>query len=111
MGLDSHEYIITADGDAILGIDRTEFLDVLQDEERLTVEDLFFDGFVTEYTDFDSFDGFVDESPWTIESASDFEDVPRDALDEYVAENTEFENWKWMVRAASEEYVQRKTSY
>jgi hypothetical protein len=66
---------------------------------------------MTEYTDFDSLGGFVGESPWTIESASDFEDLPRDALDEYVAENTAFDDWRWMVRAASEEYVQRNTSY
>lgn len=105
------EQIYRNDSETVLGIERTEFLDVFDGDDSVTVGDLFDDEFVEEYTDAATFRTFVGDSPVAVESVADFDDVDRAALDEYVAETTDFGDWRSMVRAASDEYVQRSTSY
>lgn len=111
MSVDASEPVLQGDSDTILGVDRDAFVDVLNDDERLTVGDLFGDAFVQQYTSFESFQAFLEASPLTVESVEDFADAPRDELDRHVAETTDFQDWQSMVRAASEEHVQRSTGY
>ena len=84
---------LLAGSDTVLGVESTAFPDVLSDAEGLTVGDLFTDEFVRAYSDFETFGTFLAESPVDVHTVSDFED------------------WRAMVRAAGEEYVQRRTTY
>lgn len=111
MAVDLTEPVVRGESDTVLGIERAQFLDVLRDDEGVTVGDLFADEFVRQYTEFESFQAFVDGSGLSIESVSDLETVSRGELDEHVAETTEFGDWQSMVTAASQEYVQRNTTY
>lgn len=111
MALSPDDPINTGDTETVLGVEGVEILDVLRDDETLTLGHLFFDGFVSEYTDVDSFDEFIAQSPVTVDSVADFETAPREELDEYVSAHSTFDSWAWMVQAACEEYVQRKTTY
>ncbi|MFB6086940.1 MAG: hypothetical protein ABEJ85_00335 [Haloarculaceae archaeon] len=111
MPIDTDERVVREDSDTILGVDRAEFVDVLQTDESLTVGDVFADEFVAEYSAFDSFGAFVSELPADVDSVADLEGVPRADLDEHVAAHTTFDDWPAMVRAGCEEYVQRRTTY
>lgn len=99
------------DSGNVLGIERMEFSDVFSDDETVTVGDLLGNGFIWEYTDAEMFPSFLAKSPVSVDSASDFEDVPRDECDQYVPEITDFRDWRWLMHTANEEYVQRNTAY
>ncbi|MEZ3143786.1 hypothetical protein [Halobaculum sp. MBLA0143] len=56
-------------------------------------------------TEFDSFDEFLDQSPWTVETHVDFEAVPTARLDDYVAEYTTFDSWEEMLLTAGRRWA------
>jgi hypothetical protein len=60
------------------------------------------------YTEFDTFEEFLDESRWKVETQADFEAIPSDEFDTYVAKCTGFDSWKTMLSAAGREYVMRQ---
>ena len=111
MTLTTDDRISPADDGTVLGVENVESTNLLRADETLTVGELFYDDFVQAHTDTDSFEEFVARSPLSIDSVSELVAAPRADLDEYVAANSEFESWAWMVRAACEEYVQRGTTY
>jgi hypothetical protein len=57
------------------------------------------------HSGFDSFDQFLDESPWTVETHDDFEEIPTARFDEYVAEHTTFDTWEAMLSTAGRQWV------
>jgi hypothetical protein len=111
MTLTTDDRIDAGEGGTVLGVEDLGTLDVVRGDETLTVGDLFYDGFVSAHTDADTFEAFVARSPLAAGTAADLDGVSRAELDAYVAEHTDFESWAWMVRAACEEYVQRRTTY
>jgi len=74
---------------------------------RLQMTEVFTDGFMRTYTDFDSFTAFLEVSPWTVETQSDFESIPGDEFDAYVAEHSAFDSWEGFVKAGVREYLLR----
>ncbi|NLV09866.1 hypothetical protein GOC74_07970 [Halomicrobium mukohataei] len=66
-------------------------------------------GFMLTYTEFDTFQDFLDQSPWDVENQQDFREIPGDEFDTYVRQNTEFQDWEHMQEVAGKEYVDRKT--
>lgn len=94
----------------IEGLDELEEqLNQLADlEGGVPMEELFTQEFMLMYTDFNSFEEFIETSQWTVESQEDFEAIPEDAFDDYVDEHTEFAAWEPMLRTGAERYLQRK---
>jgi hypothetical protein len=81
----------------------------LEGENEIPIDDLFTPQFMRTHTEeFESFDGFMDASPWTVESEADFEAIPEDKFDAYVAEHTVFKDWESMLSAAGKEWVVRQ---
>lgn len=72
---------------------------------RVETETFFSEAFMRAHTEFDSFAGFCDRSPWPLDDVGDVQDLPRDRLDEYVASTTEFESWEGMKTQAAEEAI------
>lgn len=70
-------------------------------------DELFHEMFMKQFTPFDSINEFFEESPWSVESDEDFEDIPERELDEFVRNNTKFKSWKHMSRIATEKYLER----
>jgi hypothetical protein len=71
--------------------------------------ELFTAQFMRTHTDeFGSFEEFLEESPWTVESEVDFEAIPEREFDEYVAGNTVFKDWESMMSAAAREWAVRQ---
>lgn len=83
-------------------------LDKVEDEDNVSFEELFTKEFMRKYTDFESMESFLEHSPWTVESAEDFEAIPEDEFDDYVDENTTFEDWDSMSGTAFEVWVARQ---
>lgn len=77
---------------------------------EIPMDDLFTEDFMESYTEFDSIEAFLDESPWYVESESDFESIPADDFDVFVDEHTDFDSWETMVQAAGREYVLRQAA-
>lgn len=78
-------------------------------EGEVPMTDLFTPDFMQNYTEFTTFDAFLDRSPWPVETQEDFEAIPADELDAYVRERTGFDSWETMLSVAGREYVLRYT--
>jgi hypothetical protein len=75
---------------------------------EVPMTELFPPDFMTNYTEFEDFDQFLERSRWEIETQADFEEIPEDQFDEYVDERTGFDSWETMLSAAGREYVMRQ---
>lgn len=95
------------DLEGFLGVDPGPFADV-SGEEEVTLGEFFPPAFFEESTAFESVEEFVVESPWEVDS---FAEVPREELDEFVDEHTDFPSWEIMVRAAGDEFAHRASGY
>lgn len=77
----------------------------LEKKDSYTAEDIFTTEFMEKYTDFSSFDELLEKSGYTVKSQEDFEKIPDDEFDEYIAKTTRFNSWREMQEAALEIYV------
>lgn len=80
----------------------------LDGENEVPMDELFTPGFMQTHTRFDSLEEFFAESPWTVETQQDFKQIPTRKFDEYVNENTGFNDWDAMLAAAGREWVTRQ---
>ncbi|EMA13882.1 hypothetical protein BDK61_4314 [Haloarcula quadrata] len=86
-------------------------IESLDGENEIPINELFRPQFMQTHTEeFESFEGFIDASPWTVETEADFEAIPEDEFDAYVAEHTVFKDWESMLSAAGKEWVVRQIS-
>jgi hypothetical protein len=86
-----------------------DVLDLGQTSE-VPFDELFPPQFMSLYTEFNSFDELLEESPWEVNTEADFEAIPDDAFDEYIEANTDFPEWELMVETGFDRYVERKFS-
>lgn len=77
----------------------------LQMGTRIQSDAFFSRSFMAAHTEFDSFAAFCNQSPWALDEQRDIQHVPRDSLDEYVADRTDFETWEAMKTQAAEEEI------
>ena len=79
--------------------------DFFESEEELDLNDIFTDGFISEYTDFSSFAEFLAEAPIKIDNQEDFDQMDMGEMDAYVAEVSQFETWEDMQGEAVSLYT------
>lgn len=79
--------------------------DIYNDDEALDLKDIFTDDFMSMYTEFQTFEEFLYESPVEIESQEDFDQMDMGAMDAYVSEVTQFEAWEDMQGEAVSLYT------
>ncbi|WP_248910136.1 hypothetical protein [Halocatena marina] len=79
--------------------------EALDEHDEIPLTELFSDEFLTEYTDFDTFDGMVAASPSPATSADELELVPGDEWNAFVAETTDFEDEREMLFAVRDYWV------
>jgi hypothetical protein len=82
--------------------DRAQELD---GENQVPLVELFNPNFMREYTDFESLEEFFEESPWTVESQEDLDEIPDDPFNKYVNEYTVFSDQDEMMGEAGEEWT------
>lgn len=77
----------------------------LQAGPRVSSDAVLSQPFVHDHTEFESFETFCEESPWSLDDPSDIRDVPREELDDYVADTTDCESWEQLTTLAAEEEI------
>jgi hypothetical protein len=87
----------------------TQQLDSLAEEHSIPITELLTPHFMQTHSEAESFEAFVEESPWSIETEDDFKSIPEAEWDDYVKEHTVFKDWNAMLSTAFREWVSRKT--
>jgi len=86
-------------------------VDKISGKNTYALEEIFSKQFMMKHTNANSIGNFFDNSPFRIESQEDFESLPEEKLDKYVAENTRFSTWSDMLGAATEKLIAKKLGF
>ena len=81
----------------------------LEGEYTIPLTSYFTPSFMREYTDFESLEDFSRESPWTVESQKDINEIPDGPFNEYVDEHTVFSDQDEMMEKADEVLTEELT--
>ncbi|MCJ7774435.1 MAG: hypothetical protein MUP22_15030 [Desulfobacterales bacterium] len=79
----------------------------LDDQHNVSLTELLNNTFISHHSTFSCIDDFFEASGFKIESREDFEAIPDDEWDQFINQNTSFNNWKEMLKAAGEEWVKK----
>lgn len=83
----------------------------LERTTSVSFDELFVPAFMRKYSNFSTFDEFLDAGNFKVESQEDFEAIPDDLMDEHVAKTTKFTDWQTMLDTAVSEYAVRKLGF
>lgn len=72
-------------------------------EQETTIQELFNEKFMKQYSVFNSFDAFVEDGNFQVKSMEDIDKIPEELFDRHVDRKTDFPNWKSMLEAAKRE--------
>ena len=67
--------------------------------------------FMQAHTAFDSFEQFLSDGNFLVETQEDFEAIPEHELDAHVATKTKFENWNEMSQQAANEFAMKQLGF
>lgn len=85
--------------------DITDNADELSESQLVPDSALFTSSFMQQYTKFESYDAFLDNSGFDVSSQESMDAIPGEEMDKYVAENTDFDSWEEMQGQAVDEYL------
>lgn len=74
-------------------------------QQTVPLSELLNDDFIAEHSSFASFNKLLAASPFKVETKEDFEAIPNDDWNTYIANNTSFESWEEMQHRAAAEYL------
>ena len=77
-------------------------------DKEIFVPTLLTDSFVSKYTKFGSVQQMFSECGFKIHSAEDFEAIPAEEWDTFIADSAEFDTWDEMLQAVVKEHSKRK---
>ena len=77
----------------------------------VSFDELFTAGFMRKHTKFSTFDELLDSSKFDVNSQEDFEAIPGDEFDMYIASVTDFEDWDSMLQSAGEDFLSGKLGF
>ena len=75
---------------------------------KITVTDILTETFVSEHTSFSNIHEMIDKSGFTVETQKDLGKIPDNEWDQFISQNSSFENWKEMLLAAMVELAKQK---
>ena len=76
--------------------------------QSVDFEDLFDKSFMRKYTNYRSFEKFLQGGNFHITSQQDFEDLPEEQMDKHVAKTTRFSRWGEMIDFATDIYARKQ---
>jgi len=74
---------------------------------EVPIDELLTPDFMLRFTNFASAQAMFDESGLDFETQAEFDALPADQLDAFIAANTQFDTWDELIAAAGTEYVQK----
>ncbi len=85
-----------------------EDIKVLEGQHTIPFDELFPASFISNYTDSSSIEELLQKGDFDIKSQEDFEKIPDDKMDSFIAMHTSFLTWNQMFTKASEEWLVRR---
>ena len=76
--------------------------------QSVDFEDLFDKSFMRKYTNYRSFEKFLQGGRFHITSQQDLEDLPEEQMDKHVAKTTRFSRWGEMIDFATDIYARKQ---
>lgn len=77
----------------------------LQDDpNRVSLNMLFNESFMSKHSSFKSFGAFVEKGNFQVEELEDIDNIPDELFDRHVARETDFADWKSMLDCANREH-------
>lgn len=80
----------------------------IEGDNQVPFKDLFNPKFMQKHTKFNSFDSFLEASPFTVKTQEDFDAIPKDEFDTYINENTSFDSWNDMFTTARNDWIEKQ---
>ena len=87
-----------------------ENIDPISGSRTIPIQELLNDEFMKGNTNYQTCQEMFDESPFKIESHTDFDVIPDDQRNAYISLNTKFSDWNGMLEEAAKEMIQRELS-
>ena len=88
--------------------DLADKAEALNGTQEVNFEALFTKEFMTDNTQFCSFNDLLDASPFQVNSAEDFKAIPDADFDKYICTVTNFASWEEMLEEATMQYTIRQ---
>lgn len=83
----------------------------LENTKTISFDKLFTSSFMQNYTNFLSFDDFLEGGNFIVNSQEDFEAIPDRDMDIHVSNTTKFSTWQDMLNRATEIYISKKLGF
>lgn len=83
-------------------------VEALRGDVHLRADDLLTPEFLEACSSLSSFDELLKASPFEVMSMADFEAIPDDAWDEFIAKSTTYCGWEEMLGAAAQAWAKRQ---
>lgn len=74
-------------------------------EQQVPLAELLDPAFMIKHTEFSSVEEMLERGGFSASNQEEFEQIPQEQLDEYVAAHTEFASWSDMLNTAGQEWV------
>lgn len=81
------------------------------EEHAVPLNELLTNEFIHENTKFDTVYDFFENSGFSIATEEEFAAIPENEMDDFVANNSNFDTWDEMLGSASQEYIFKKLGF
>lgn len=78
-------------------------IDEISKPQKVKLEELLNDQFISSNTDFKTFDDFI--TNLNISTVEDFQNLPEEKLDKLIKNHSSFDTWQDLLEQASSEYL------
>ncbi len=83
----------------------------INDTNNVHFSELFPSSFLISHSKFSSIDELFSSSSFKISSQDDFEKIPQNELDNFIRNNTDFNDWEEMLNAAFSDWTEKKLGF
>lgn len=83
-------------------------IEEFEGDHEVHLVELFSPNFMQKYTAFESLEELFEESPWTVESEEDLDNIPDEPFDDYIDEHTVFKDQDEMMNIAIDEWTAKQ---
>lgn len=80
---------------------------IQEDPNHISLDKLFNELFMSKYSSFRSFEGFLEKGNFQAKTHEEIDNIPDELFDRHVARETEFADWKTMLDRAKLEYTSK----
>ncbi|MDF2605916.1 MAG: hypothetical protein K0S34_106 [Bacillales bacterium] len=75
---------------------------------NVSFKELFNESFMMKNTNYSNFKDFLDAGNFNVETQEDFDNLPKNDLDQHVSKTTNFSDWEEMLGTAGNDYVAKE---